>query len=395
VLSYSNLSVAMLGIIVERVSGLSFEAFVQKELFQPLGMQDSSFILPEGFDKDPRYAKGFEKGKAVAIPYIRDIPAGALDTTARDLAKFAASYLAAYGGKDGILAQSTVKLMFSAQNEGVAADQGSRVGLNFLVFSLDSLPGEFIIGHDGALPPFFAVVTLFPERDLAVSILVNSKAFDLEDLLEQAVKAGTRVKGEKPFAPKLERAAPSPAPKAEIESLTGCYASRLGLIELKKDGAGFKVNIGGSWLSGGWHSDDTISLEKRILGIKLPVRRLDTLTLRPAKFEGRPALGLGSLSTATALATRIEALPVPEAWKNRFGDYLFKISPQQSITARIGIDKEPGLFVAWLDGQLRLPLLAVSDTECVIEGLGRNLGETIEAAGDHLVYEGLTAEKKQ
>jgi CubicO group peptidase (beta-lactamase class C family) len=153
VLSYSNLSVAMLGIIVERVSGLSFEAFVQKELFQPLGMQDSSFVLPEGFEKNPRYAKGMVDKQAEPIPYIRDIPAGALDTTAHDLAKFAASYLSAYQGKQGILSQSTVKTMFTSQDGGVEADLDWRIGLNFFLISMDSLPGEFIVGHDGAVPP--------------------------------------------------------------------------------------------------------------------------------------------------------------------------------------------------------------------------------------------------
>jgi CubicO group peptidase (beta-lactamase class C family) len=397
VLSYSNLAVAMLGIIVERVSGMGFEPYCQKEIFEPLGMKDSSFVLPEGFEKDPRFAKGMVGKKAEPIPYIRDIPAGALDTTAHDLAKFAASYLSAYQGKQGILSQSTVKTMFTAQNGGVEADLDSRFGLIFFLVSMDSLPGEFIVGHDGALPPFYALFLMLPERGVAVSILINSSAFDLKGIAIQSLRAATLATGQTPIAPKLQR---TPKARSPITArIAGSYASTMGLIKVRQDGAGCRVNLMNQWFDAVGHEDGAITLEKRILGIRLPVKQLEELAIRPLEFEGRSALALGSLGAKTVLAVRVDPTSIPDAWKERFGKYVGddSIPGSNALSGAIGVDKDSGLMIAILTegGQrISLPLRAVSDTECVIEGLGRNLGETIEATGDDLVYEGLRLKKK-
>jgi CubicO group peptidase (beta-lactamase class C family) len=392
VFSYSNLSVAMLGIIVERISGMSFEAFCRQEIFQPLGMKDTSFVMPEGFEKDARFAKGFAKGKEIAIPYIRDIPAGALHSNAHDLARFAAFYLGAYKGKEGILSSSTVKEMFTAQNKGIEADLSKTIGLNFFIFANDSLlPGEFIVGHDGALSTFYALFLLLPERGLAVSILTNSPTINLAGIVDQTLHAAVQSVGGKPFAPKLQRAAAAPMPIGESEALSGNYASPMGLIRLKSDGAELKVNIMDRWFNGVWHTDSTISIEKRILGIKIPINQLNALTIRPEKLDGKPALGLGSLGAATSIAVRIDKAPIPSAWKERIGKY---VSEERSafvegFAIRIGIDKDTGLLMAWLNDRMGIPLRAVSDSECVIEGLGRNLGETVEASDNALIFEGL------
>jgi hypothetical protein len=242
---------------------------------------------------------------------------------------------------------------------------------------------------------FYAFFLLVPERGIAFSMLTNSAAFDFTGIAAEALRATARATGQELFAPMLQRAAVAQVPAAELESYAGYYCSPEGLIGLKPDGAGLKVNIGNRWFRGVLHADHTISLEMRILGIRIPIRELNSLTLRLVRFEGKPALGLGSLSASTLLAVKVESSPIPNAWKKRFGDYIVLIPFQKASTLRLGIDKETGLFMAWLNGQIRLPLRAVSDSECVIEGLGRNLGETIESAGDHLVYEGLAVEKKR
>jgi Beta-lactamase class C and other penicillin binding proteins len=397
VLSYSNLSVAMLGIIVERLSDMSFEEYCQKEIFKPLGMKDSSFVLPEGFEKNPRFAKGMEGKKAEPIPYIRDIPSGALDTTARDLARFAASYLSAYKGKPGMLSPSTVRTMFAVQNAGIEADLTTKVGLNFSIASSDSLPGEFIVCHNGALPPFYSLFLMLPERGIAVSILCNADAFDLMKIASQSLRAAALATGQTPIAPELKK---KPGARSAITAgIAGNYASTMGLIKVSQGGSECKVNLLDHWFDAVGHEDGTITLEKRFMGIKLPVKQLEDLAIRPLEFEGRGALALGSLGAEKVLAVRVDPTPIPEAWKHRFGKYVGDVSilGSEALSGTIGVDPDSGLMVATLTmgGQrVSLPLRAVSDTECVVEGLGRNLGETIEAVGNDLVYEGLRLKKK-
>lgn len=43
--SYSNTGVALLGLIVETVSGMKYEAFCQAKIFKPLGMSNTSWFL--------------------------------------------------------------------------------------------------------------------------------------------------------------------------------------------------------------------------------------------------------------------------------------------------------------------------------------------------------------
>ena len=65
--SYANAGINTAGRIVEVVSGISYEAFMQTRLFDPLGMKDTSFLVPRekrarraaayGFDEDGRLTK--------------------------------------------------------------------------------------------------------------------------------------------------------------------------------------------------------------------------------------------------------------------------------------------------------------------------------------------------
>jgi len=93
---YSNLDPSMLGRVIEVRTQRGFADAVQHDLFQPIGMNHSTFgdvSLNTG-----TLAKGYinEKQEAPAIR-LRDVPAGALVTTANDMARFISWFLA--GGR--------------------------------------------------------------------------------------------------------------------------------------------------------------------------------------------------------------------------------------------------------------------------------------------------------
>ena len=92
--NYSNLAIDILGRIVEIISHKSFEQFLKDRLFDPLGMNDTGFVVPQ--EKRDRlttlynFASGKPErveaqwGAAGAIP----IPAGGLISTAADMLRF-------------------------------------------------------------------------------------------------------------------------------------------------------------------------------------------------------------------------------------------------------------------------------------------------------------------
>ncbi len=85
--SYSSAGYAAAGYILEKITGERFEDYIQKTIFQPLGMASSSFLqTPEN---RPFFAQGYEgKYKPSPFPYVYARPAGALNSSTRDLAFF-------------------------------------------------------------------------------------------------------------------------------------------------------------------------------------------------------------------------------------------------------------------------------------------------------------------
>jgi CubicO group peptidase (beta-lactamase class C family) len=116
---YSNTGIATLGRIVEVVSGMSYEEFLSKRIFEPLGMRDTHVFPPA--DKRGRLAPVYEsvdgKLEPGSIPLewpakLWPAPEGGLHSTAADLVRFYQMFL--NGGElDGvrIVSPGTVELM--------------------------------------------------------------------------------------------------------------------------------------------------------------------------------------------------------------------------------------------------------------------------------------------
>ena len=116
-----GISTDILGVVVEVVSGQSLDEYFREQIFIPLGMRDTYFIVPE--EKLPRLATAYSKsgqGELTPIPYSRpsgDVfsGGGGLRSTARDYLRFLRAILRD-GELDGarILSAASVDLM--AQN---------------------------------------------------------------------------------------------------------------------------------------------------------------------------------------------------------------------------------------------------------------------------------------
>ena len=122
---YSDINFAVLGALVERLSGEPLDEYAQKHIFVPLGMKDSRFAPPAAWI--PRIAPTWEDENhhmlrgVVHDPTARRMGGVAghagLFSTADDLAKFAQALL---DGGHGILASATIAKMTSAQQPASA-----------------------------------------------------------------------------------------------------------------------------------------------------------------------------------------------------------------------------------------------------------------------------------
>lgn len=155
--AYSNWATALAGLVVEEVSGMSFNDYVQRHIFDTLGMTHSSFLepLPPRLASNVAKAYGYSQGRYVELNYeiISNFgPAGAAAVSARDMSIFAQALLNG-GAVDGkrILKSSTLQQMVDG---GFTHDPRVRgMGLGFLKrrYGRDDLE---VFGHDGGTTIF-------------------------------------------------------------------------------------------------------------------------------------------------------------------------------------------------------------------------------------------------
>lgn len=95
-MSYSNLGVGLLGHLLERISGKTYETLVRETIFAPLGMKDSFVLRQSGdlpADRAERFAAGHSGGKEAGHWHFDALAgAGAIVSSARDLARFAEAH---------------------------------------------------------------------------------------------------------------------------------------------------------------------------------------------------------------------------------------------------------------------------------------------------------------
>lgn len=224
---YSNLGFALLGKIVEAVSGLPFAELVAREVFAPLGMESSGYVT--GSIPRERMAIGYFKDgeRFVAEPIDSDgvfAPAGGVYTSANDLARYAAYHLAAYPPRDdaetGPVRRSTLREMHAGQAwarwgddvpvlrrlpDGTASLTAFSYGLGWM--QQTTCLAEGMIQHGGFEPGYFAAVRLLPAHGIAVVTLSATGNFGqnqtFERLLELLRNEGVLDRAPAPPSPAL------------------------------------------------------------------------------------------------------------------------------------------------------------------------------------------------
>jgi len=176
--SYSNDSYALLGTIVQRVSGISFEKFVKDNILVPCGMEHTCFEIDELKDYDNitslYAARKVEGGLEVyESPVWWESPsmrgAGALKSTVNDMLKYAE--IIRNNGKVGdnqILSKESVELMTTPYIE---CSPGRFYGYGFMI--TPDYHGGTLVEHGGNLKAIASQICIIPERGITGMILTN------------------------------------------------------------------------------------------------------------------------------------------------------------------------------------------------------------------------------
>jgi CubicO group peptidase (beta-lactamase class C family) len=171
--SYSNYGVALAGYIVQRTSGERFEDYIDRHIFQPLGMKDSTFRQPPPLAARGQVSSGYDRGSRPAKPFemFSMPPAGSASVTAADMARFMLAHLQD-GELEGrrILRPETARTMHDTALTPISPDL-NRMALGF--WGMDR-NGRRILGHEGDTVWFHSILQLYPQAHVGIFMSQNS-----------------------------------------------------------------------------------------------------------------------------------------------------------------------------------------------------------------------------
>lgn len=164
---YSNANYQILGLIVQTVSGQSYEAYVEQHIFAPLDMQ-ASFTSQQqaqqhGMAMGYRWVFGFPL--PATLPYIRaELPAGFLISSAQDMAHYLIAQVNGGQYHDRSILSPQGMAFLQTRSAGVPYGNGWEVA---------AFNGRTLVNQDGATANFQASVFFDPKARVGVFIAAN------------------------------------------------------------------------------------------------------------------------------------------------------------------------------------------------------------------------------
>lgn len=185
---YQNNMYMIAGEIIEKVTGQSWERFIDQTFFQPLNMSMSR-TSSDQFDGSESIAFPHLKDSAIAVHYFNACkPAISIWSNTRDLSKWTRMFL-----NDGkwkniqILEPEIIETLTKPHTILPVSESRKKIGMHFRNYDLGWYSYDYngleIISHDGSMPGFISNVTLVPEKDLSIIILNNGFNFFSNDVL--------------------------------------------------------------------------------------------------------------------------------------------------------------------------------------------------------------------
>jgi len=215
---YSNAGYSLLGVVIEKLTGKSYETYVREVLFEPAGMMETGYILP-AWDRS-RWAKGYQDGalwgSVLEKPFAADGPYwvlranGGIHSTAEDMLRWARALL-----EGRILSAASLEKLWSP-----FVDEGGGESHYGYGWSIQQIPlSGKVVTHNGGNGIFFADFAILPSSGTVIFLATNvvSTFPPANNLLQEL---GFHVLGGQPYpdAPDVVDVDP-----ASLRALAGTY----------------------------------------------------------------------------------------------------------------------------------------------------------------------------
>jgi CubicO group peptidase (beta-lactamase class C family)/D-alanyl-D-alanine dipeptidase len=304
---YSNAGIAVVGRVVEKVSGKAFAELLDDNVLQPLGMTHSAFAptatvmskLPEAYmwsyQGDRTVAPQFELGMS---------PAGSMYSTMNDLALFMDALIKKGEGQNGrILNEATLDEMWTPQST-IRSGRDRSFGIGF---SLSEFDGELAVSHGGAIYGFATQLKVLPGSKAGVAVSANLDMANgtINRIADHALSVLTAIKKGEPVP---EFHVSKAIDDSRAQAIAGFYKNASGTIEITRRFGDLYV--------------------ERIEGLSLRLREIDGRIVvddimrfsDDIEFQDGKVRIFGAQYVPTTIA---KPPSVPAAWSGLIGEYGF------------------------------------------------------------------------
>jgi len=227
--AYSNSNYTLLGLVIEKASGLTYEQYLQETFFRPLGLTatHSCGARPTG----ERFARGYVPGEGALAPappvnMNTAVGDGGLCSSVLDLLTWTRALTTGRA-----VSRNSYGRMVAPERvrRGYRPDYG--YGL-----SLVPLDGRRRVGHNGDITGFMSALAYYPDADLTVAVLTN-RARHWPEVIERAV-ARTALGLPTPVVKDL------PLDRERLGVYAGTYDFGVYPLPVKEEGGRLKVSTG-------------------------------------------------------------------------------------------------------------------------------------------------------
>lgn len=184
---YNNLCYNAVGLMIERLSGKSFESFIRERLTDRLGMT-ISFSLDE-LEAGPEPARPYKIDVDTRLPGlrlpIRTIAAGAINTSVADLGNWMRLHLGMGEFEGERLLPAALVEQLHAPLVHVGKSEFSEFGQAHygLGFQSNAYRGDRVVSHSGGWNGWGSLMTLVPEAGIGVAVLTNRSPSEIPPIL--------------------------------------------------------------------------------------------------------------------------------------------------------------------------------------------------------------------
>jgi CubicO group peptidase (beta-lactamase class C family) len=172
--SYSNFGMALLGLIIEEVSGQSYSEYLTREILLPLEMRTTGFDMREEWKE--RYIKSYDLEGGMASPihtgFDKRYPSGGIITTTSEMGNFLIMLLngGSFKGKQ-VVDSLSIKKIFETEFTYIEGSSSAQV---FGFMKQEDYDGVTVYYKSGGLFGFSSLIFLIPEKEFALFAIVNA-----------------------------------------------------------------------------------------------------------------------------------------------------------------------------------------------------------------------------